>query len=223
MRLVLIRRFVVIVALALVGAGCSGGGGESGNAPTASSPTAITADEALDGPSVESAEPATTPDDFRPEPRALGTFVPPVTLVPTSPEVADGDPPAGPGERKPGDLVVGDCLNLANWGESSNSEQSALMVTPCEDPHDAEAFARVSLNDDPDSPYPGDEHVVAAADRVCLERFEGYVGMRYVDARLEIVHLRPPRAAWIRSDRNVICMLVNANLEPLVGSLATDQ
>ena len=60
----------------------------------------------------------------------------------------------------------------------------------------------------------------SAADRVCLDAFEPYVGAGYVDTRLEIVHLRPTVASWARGDRRVICGVVYTGSAPLVGSVA---
>lgn len=227
---------ILATAAVWVASGCAGSADESAPTPT----TALDLATTIDPESGATAEgPESSDEGVRP--RAMGVFVPPPTLVPPrsetpstlgaepdddgAPDSSEGDSESADGsqQRLPRQLEVGDCVNLGNWDDPASSEHDSLAVVTCNDPHDAEVFARVSLNEDADAPYPDDHHVAAAADRVCFEQFEGYVGMRYVDARLEIVHLRPPRAAWIRGDRSVVCMLVNSNLEPLVGSMAADR
>ena len=139
----------------------------------------------------------------------------------TEEEMGDGD---GDGDgdsddssvRPLTDLQVGDCADLPGIGSDTPSETTAILH-PCDHPHDAEVFARPSLNDDPEAPHPGDEEVLATADRICLDAFEEYVGRPYVDASLEIVHLRPNEAAWVRGDRIVVCALVSLDGQPLLA------
>jgi hypothetical protein len=150
--------------------------------------------------------------------RALGTLVVEADERPGEEDGAeDGAPSAA--MRALADLQLGDCIDLDGL-EEAVAEVTEVAIVDCVEPHDAEVYALVSLDDDPTSRHPGDEHVLAAADRVCLDAFEGYVGARYVDTRLEIVHLRPTVASWARGDRRVICAVVNAGAAPLVGSVA---
>lgn len=198
----------MVAALIVVSSGC--GGAASSADADADDTAATTSSVSAPVPSVVS---TTLPA------RGLGIAVPPVTLVPPpSPGVEPTDP-----VRRPGDLAVGDCVDIEGWPDPGLIDIDEILAIECGEPHTAEVFTRVSLNDDPEAVYPGDEHVAAAADGVCFERFEAYVGVRYVDARLEIVHLRPPMAAWVRGDRTVTCMVVNANFEPLVGSVAAER
>jgi hypothetical protein len=149
-----------------------------------------------------------------PPPRALGT-----ASFGSEPEQGE---PTDPGTAL-ADLRAGDCIDLADLDAAEGTdgrEVSSVVVIDCGEPHDAEIYALISLDDDPESRHPGDGHVLAAADRVCLEQFEGYVGARYVDTRLEIVHLRPTLASWARGDRRVICAVVYTGTAPLVGSVA---
>jgi hypothetical protein len=118
------------------------------------------------------------------------------------------------------DLTTGTCIQLDGLVDVGAGRVEEVEATDCALPHDAEIYALVSLDDDPGSRHPGDEHVLAAADRVCLDAFAPYVGAAYVDTRLEIVHMRPTAASWTRGDRRVICAVVNAGAAPLEGSVA---
>ncbi len=200
----------MLAALSVISLGC-GGAADSGNAdgPDPSGASASPASTTLRPPVAPTTLPA----------RGLGMAVPPVTLVPATSTTSEAADPF----RRPGDLLVGDCFDIEGWPDPDLIDLDEILAIECGEPHTAEVFARVSLNDDPDAAHPGDEHVAAAADGVCFEHFEGYVGVRYVDTRLEIIHLRPPMAAWVRGDRTVACMVVNANFEPLVGSVAAEQ
>jgi hypothetical protein len=125
-------------------------------------------------------------------------------------------------ERALGNLEVGDCLDLPTTTEAGDSGATDAELRPCDQPHDAEVYSRVSLDEDPGAPYPGDEHVLPAADRVCFDTFSRQIGTDYVDSDLEIVHFRPNAAAWARRDRVVVCAVVSMDGQPLVGSVTGD-
>lgn len=203
---------VLIVAMAAAGAlGCSDGDDRSSTAST-TAPTTTEATSTSTSTSTTTTAPA--------EPRGLGSATTSDDEPTPSADTPSDDPTSPNGERELSEIEVGECIDAPGLRDLDVTELTAAIARACDEPHDAEVYARVSLNDDPDAEHPGDEHVVAAADQVCFERFEPYVGRRYVDARLEIVHLRPTVASWQRGDRSVVCMLINASGEPLAGTMA---
>lgn len=202
---------IAVVGLGALGAcaGTDGSGDDAGAAPTIGRSLTVATPAALAAPTTSTAPEAPPP------PRAIGV---------TSAATPTGDDPADDSTdestRPLTDLDVGDCVDLPGLADPAVAEAVSAPVRVCDEPHDAEIYARVSLSDDPEAPYPGDDQVVVLADAACLERFEPYIGLRYVDARLEIVHLRPPRAAWVRGDRVVVCAVINSVPGPLVGTVA---
>lgn len=204
----------LLVTLALV-AGCSADDDDQAEPPIAQRQ-----------PDPEETSTTTTTTEAPPAPpRAMNTVDPPVAAAAATGAPAGGGPDDG---RVPlGALQVGDCVDLPDLDGLAELDGpggvEAVDATPrrCEEPHDAEAFARMSLNENPDAPFPGDEHVLAAADQKCLEAFGGYVGVGYVDSELEIVHIRPNAAAWARGDRVLVCAAASVDSEPLVGSVAS--
>ncbi|MDZ7678380.1 MAG: septum formation family protein [Acidimicrobiales bacterium] len=202
----------LLVTLALV-AGCSADDDDQAEPPTSQRQ-----------PDPETSTTTTTTEAPAAPPRAMNTLDPPLanaaaTNDPAVDELDDGRVPLGA-------LQVGDCVDLPDLDGLAELDGpdgvEVVDATPrrCDEPHDAEAFARMSLNENPDAPFPGDEHVLAAADRKCLEAFGGYMGVGYVDSELEIVHIRPNAAAWTRGDRVLVCAAASVDSEPLVGSVA---
>ena len=214
-----LRTVVLIAAMGLGALGCADAGNESTSAVSSDTPTTAVPPTTVPTTAVPptTLPPTTLPN---PVPRARGTANR-ASVEPATDPTADEAP--GPQPRGVVDVVVGECVNVPGLREGGVTELVEIVVVDCGEPHDAEVFARVSLDENPDAAHPGDDHVVAAADQVCFERFEPYVGVRYVDTRLEIVHLRPPAAAWVRGDRAVTCLLVNTAAEPLLGSMAADR
>jgi hypothetical protein len=206
------RTVVLIAAMGLGALGCADAGDQSTAAVPSDTPATVPPTTVPP----TTVAPTTVPN---PVPRALGTATRAPLDAATAPLPIEDD--ALP--RRASEVEVGECLDVPGLRDPEVTQLVDLEVIDCAEPHDAEVFARISLDDEPEAPYPGDEHVRSAADQVCFERFEAYVGIRYVDARLEIVHLRPPVAAWVRGDRIVTCLLVNATAEPLLGSMAGTQ
>lgn len=155
-------------------------------------------------------------DAAAPFPRALGTaaipYEPPDEEPDEEPETSDREPVA--------ELQVGDCVDLP--GRDDGTETDEVPLRDCDEDHDAEVFARVSLDDDPESPHPGDEAVTATAEDVCFDAFEPYVGVAYLDSGLEIAFYRPNEAAWVRGDRSVVCLLFSPDGERLSGSVTAE-
>jgi len=131
---------------------------------------------------------------------ALATVIVLVMLV------ACGADDAGPFE-----LQVGDCF------DDPDDPVEQLIEVPligCEEPHDNQVFALFDL---PDGDFPGDAEVADQARDGCLGRFEDYVGTPYADSELFAAWLPPTQGSWEAGDRQVVCVLFDADGQ-LVGS-----
>ncbi|HSL59432.1 MAG TPA: septum formation family protein [Acidimicrobiales bacterium] len=187
---------------------------------------------------------AGTADDPTSSPEPSGTAVAPATTVaPDAPDVDPTDATAGPaatttsapvtttseaaaaddgdaGGDAPADgldLAVGDCIVDAALRDPDAALVTSIETVPCDVAHDGEVYAVLALDDRADAPFPGDDAVRAAADQRCFGAFEAALGRPYATSGLEIVHLRPPAAAWRAGDRHVVCAVVDLAGAPLVA------
>lgn len=127
-----------------------------------------------------------------------------------------------PGHGQPAveaeELVPGRCFNETLEGVSP--PRHVLTVVPCEQPHDAEVFARADLSYEPEAPFPGDATLDREAAALCLTSFEGYVGRSYGTSAFRLSVMRPVSTTWVDGDRTVVCSLHDHGLDPLEGSQA---
>lgn len=101
------------------------------------------------------------------------------------------------------ELTVGDCIVPP---QEVKAELGTVRVVPCKDEHTQEAFA-VEPYTDGDA-YPGDQALTAFADGVCLEKYQGYVGIAYQDSKLFYTYLLPSARSWNdEKDRKVVCII----------------
>lgn len=111
-------------------------------------------------------------------------------------------------------LQPGDCY------ENPGSTAGEVVLQPCEDEHDREAFAAFDHPAPDGASFPGRERLRRYADDECTGRFRAYVGRPAEETELEIAFILPSRDAWEDGDlRRVICAVSNADDEPLVGSV----
>ncbi len=101
------------------------------------------------------------------------------------------------------DIGVGDCFNYEESEEISDVE-----LIQCDDPHQREVYAVVSIEVAAGLAYPGDSRVGEVAWNLCLERFDEFVGTPYFDSVLDIETFLPTRDSWEDiDDREVTCLL----------------
>jgi hypothetical protein len=101
------------------------------------------------------------------------------------------------------ELRAGDCLTPPT---DVKAELEKVRVVPCQDPHTQEAFAVESY--DKGDAYPGDQALTAFADGICLERYQGYVGVAYQDSKLFYTYLLPSARSWNEGkDRKIVCIV----------------
>ncbi|UYN83421.1 MAG: septum formation family protein [Microcella sp.] len=122
-----------------------------------------------------------------------------------------GDAAAPEGEVAFWDLEVGMCLNDENLDETV----STIPLVDCDQPHDSEVYAIVTL---PSGPYPGDDEVNVLADEACLDAFEPYVGTSYQRSLYYYAYYWPDKRNYAYGNRDVICVLFDPE-GPIVGTL----
>jgi hypothetical protein len=112
------------------------------------------------------------------------------------------------------DLRAGDCITPPG---DVKAELDKVRVVPCKDGHTQEAFA-VQPYDKGDA-YPGDQALTAFADGVCLEQYQGYVGVAYQDSKLFYTYLLPSARSWNEGkDRKIVCIVTTTG-EQLTASV----
>lgn len=117
-------------------------------------------------------------------------------------------------------VATGECFDTPTG--TLEGYTADVDVVPCDGEHDAEVFAGFSL---PDGPYPGDDAVSEAADDRCYARSESYVMDPWAfPADVDVYYFTPTRQSWRYGDREITCMLGNADPEGrLTGSLRQDE
>jgi hypothetical protein len=99
-------------------------------------------------------------------------------------------------------------------GECVDPHGQSASVVSCNTPHDAEVFATFTL---PESKWPGDTAVQAAANSGCATRLTGYINPQLAIS-LSSTYVFPDSVAWQAGTRTVICE-VTATTGQLTGSV----
>ncbi len=107
------------------------------------------------------------------------------------------------------DLVVGECFD-------DGDEDDEAVRQPCNQPHDAEIIADVTL---PAGAYPGDSGVKRAAETSCDAEFSKYVGKTVDKSELEPGYWWPTKAVWNDNDRVVICAAYGPGYDQLTETV----
>jgi hypothetical protein len=109
-------------------------------------------------------------------------------------------------------LAVGDCFN-----DQEAEEVDSVEAIPCGDPHDYEAYFAFDLPDA--DAFPGADAVNQAAEDGCIAEFGTFVGAAYEDAApLDFNYLSPTEGSWDEGDREILCIVMEA--EKTTGTLA---
>lgn len=95
-------------------------------------------------------------------------------------------------------LSVGDCLVDIPDGE----RVSDLNSVSCSEPHGAEVY---DLFDLPEGDYPGENAVIAEADRGCVDALED-LPAAHQDQQVGTYYLYPTPGSWRVGDREVVCI-----------------
>lgn len=114
------------------------------------------------------------------------------------------DEPAVDHWAVPGGLSVGECLNdpaASVDGEGELADQ--IVVVPCDQPHDLEAYKILTL---PEGDFPGDSAIEELALTICMDAFEDFIGVPYEESEFEIYYYYPFEDTWnYADDRNISC------------------
>jgi hypothetical protein len=115
-------------------------------------------------------------------------------------------------------IEPGDCLDV-EVAETSDFRLDDSDVVSCEEPHGAEFAGRVRLPNPAGDPYPGEDEVFLAGLDLCLDTFVDHVGVELGQRpELDILVVYPQEITWrATNDRNVECLIVNADASPLEG------
>jgi len=108
-------------------------------------------------------------------------------------------------------LLVGDCVD----GLDSLGEISTVATLPCDDQHEGEVYASVSLSG---TTYPGTEALVSRAEDECRIALEQLVGVLYFDTAYDFVYFAPTADSWLAGDREILCIVFDPS-GPMRGSL----
>ncbi len=110
-------------------------------------------------------------------------------------------------------LQIGDCFN----DDPSFAETVAeVAAVPCSQPHDNEIYYEYSMTD---SSFPGDDAALEAGAFRCLDEFDAFVGIDYLDSELDLFPITPTSESWTEGDRVVYCALYALDLSKLSGSM----
>jgi hypothetical protein len=109
-------------------------------------------------------------------------------------------------------IDVGDCVQLPD---------EALVVSvegvPCDQPHDAQAFAEHQLLADE---FPGDSAIEADAYDGCVDRWRSSIGTVFEeDMAYDIYVFTPTPDSWEQDDRTVTCFVVRIDGAKLTTDL----
>lgn len=105
------------------------------------------------------------------------------------------------------EVEAGDCINLVDpVDEGETTLVSTLEKVDCSTVHDAEAFAVFDLEGDD---WPGTDAVYSEGDTGCFDRFEGYVGINYLESVYFYEVYTPTADSWAAGDRAVACVIVD--------------
>ncbi|MGB5756227.1 MAG: septum formation family protein, partial [Acidimicrobiales bacterium] len=99
-------------------------------------------------------------------------------------------------------LQAGDCL--VDFERTS----TGFGLVDCWQPHDAEVFTSVVLDD---GPFPGEAEIDRIADETCFgDPFAEFVGIPYESSTLTSMAGRPTASTWDHGHRTIACILTDS-------------
>jgi hypothetical protein len=140
-------------------------------------------------------------------------------------ETAEDPAPEAGEEISVFDIAVGDCFDsgsgLDAYGGDDGGEVLTVTRVSCEEPHEAEAFGTVEVEGY--DTYPGDDELVALADRECDALVQGYLLDTWeLPLEAQIFYYYPSRGTWTMGDREVLCFFGEVSGGDLSGELRGD-
>ncbi|MGG5752585.1 septum formation family protein [Zafaria sp. Z1313] len=108
-------------------------------------------------------------------------------------------------------IKTGDCLN-----EPGSEEFETVGAIPCGEPHELEMFHAFNVTQDS---LPDDAAWERILDECYGAAFTEFAGIAYEDSGLDVFPFAPTDESWAFGDRKVQCLIGEATLEPVTGSL----
>ena len=98
-------------------------------------------------------------------------------------------------------INVGDCVQVPD-----ETLVASVEGVPCDQPHDAQAFAEHQLHGDE---YPGDSAIEDDAYDGCVDRWQSSIGTVWEDdTTYDLFVFTPTEESWAHDDRTVTCFVV---------------
>jgi hypothetical protein len=114
------------------------------------------------------------------------------------------------------DLAVGDCFDDGDIAVGGVEEVGQVPMVECTEPHDNEVYAVLTVDGDR---FPGDVAIQGQANDMCLDAFEGFVGLDYQTSVLDFGWLIPTADTWEAGDRVIACFIYRMDFEKVTGTL----
>ena len=115
-------------------------------------------------------------------------------------------------------LTIDDCFDQLEDLAAGRPREVTTKI-PCDEPHDAQIFSRLSYPAEPGELYPGDDIVEDYALAACYLRFEAWADAIYETSALEIRAFTPTRDDFeAQSYRGIQCFVERNDGDKLVGT-----
>jgi len=111
------------------------------------------------------------------------------------------------------ELALGACVNDQFLPEGADMD--VVEVVECEQPHEAELFAKLALTEDS---YPGTDYLINEGGSRCQEAFGDFVGLDFTESVLDFTYYYPTPSSWVDGDRSIYCLAIDPGLKT-TGSL----
>ncbi len=121
--------------------------------------------------------------------------------------------------RPRGSLTIGECFDSSTFSAGVPIDPATITLRLCAGPHQHEVYAVVDYPGNRAAPYPGDATITAYANDRCIATFSDYVGTQYQQSALDFSTVQPTAATWSAGDRQVACVLHDADFVPLTGTM----
>ena len=123
------------------------------------------------------------------------------------------------GGRPRGSLTPGECFDASTFSAGVPIDPATITLRLCAGPHQHEVFAVLAHPGNAAAPYPGDDTINAYANDRCIAAFTDYVGTPYRLSTLDYSTVQPTAQTWSSGDRQVACVLHDADFVPVTGTM----
>ncbi len=132
-------------------------------------------------------------------------------------------PPPPPVTTAPGQAVDVNNFQVGLCADDTFESQfvNTAIARDCNTEHDFQVAGFVQNNAPEGSDFPGFIRLRDASRRACELVFENYTGTAFLQSDLDLDTIAPNETTWLDGDREVICLIVTVDGEPLVSSAAS--